>query len=52
MPFITCDTFKISKEEARSDSPPKGFAVYLARKHTVFSDTELGKYVGVSAILP
>jgi putative transposase len=41
-----CDAFKISKEQAVSDSPYKGYGVYLARRHTVFSNAEIGRYFG------
>ena len=38
--------FKVSKEEVKSTSPYKGYAVYLARKHTPFSNKEIGECFG------
>jgi len=38
--------FKVSMEQVVSTSPYKGYAVYLARKHTPFSNTEIGRYFG------
>jgi len=38
--------FKISKENVQATSPYKGYAVYLARKHTPLSNTEIGRYFG------
>lgn len=38
--------FKVSKEKVKSTSPYKRYAIYLTRKHTPFSNTEIGKYFG------
>ena len=38
--------FRVSKEKVVTSSPYKGYAVYLARKHTPFSNSEIGKYFG------
>jgi REP element-mobilizing transposase RayT len=38
--------FKVSKEKVISSPPYKVYAVYLVRKHTPFSNTEIGKYFG------
>lgn len=43
---LVCDQFKVSREKIQSLSPYKGYAVYLARKHTPFSNTEIGRYFG------
>jgi chromosomal replication initiation ATPase DnaA len=41
-----CSQFKVSREKVRETSPYKGYAVYLARKHTPLSNTEIGRYFG------
>jgi len=38
--------FKVSREQVQTTSPYKGYAVYLARKHTPFSNPEIGRYFG------
>ena len=38
--------FKVSREQVQSKSPYKGYAVYLSRKHTPFSNPEIGRYFG------
>jgi REP element-mobilizing transposase RayT len=38
--------FKVSKERVTSSSPYKAYAVYLMRKHTPFSNVEIGKFFG------
>ena len=38
--------FKVSEEKVESTSPYKRYAIYLTRKHTPFSNTEIGKYFG------
>jgi len=43
---LVCNYFKVSSERVRSTSPYKGYAVYLARKHTPLLNTEIGKYFG------
>jgi chromosomal replication initiation ATPase DnaA len=34
------------RKQVQSTSPYKGYAVYLARKHTPFSNPEIGRYFG------
>ncbi len=41
-----CNRFKVSREKVQSTSPYKGYAVYLARKDTPFSNREIGRYFG------
>jgi REP element-mobilizing transposase RayT len=43
---VVCNRFKVSKEEVQSRFPYKGYAVYLSRKHTPLSNTEIGSYFG------
>ena len=43
---LMCGWFKVSKEKVKSSFPYKGYAVYLSRKHTPFSNTEIGSYFG------
>jgi REP element-mobilizing transposase RayT len=43
---LVCNQFKVSREQVQLTSPYKGYAVYLARKHTPFSNTEIGRYFG------
>jgi len=43
---LMCNQFKVSREKVQATSPYKGYAVYLARKHTPFSNTEIGRYFG------
>lgn len=43
---LVCNQFKISKEKIQTTSPFKGYAVYLVRKHTPLSNTEIGRYFG------
>ncbi len=43
---LVCNQFKVSREKVQATSPYKGYAVYLARKHTPFSNTEIGRYFG------
>jgi REP element-mobilizing transposase RayT len=43
---LVCNQFKVSREQVLSTSPYKGYAVYLARKHTPFSNPEIGRYFG------
>ncbi len=38
--------FRVPKEKVITSSPYKGYAVYLARRHTPFSNSEIGKYFG------
>ena len=38
--------FNASREKVLSASPYKGYGVYLARKHTAFSNIEIGRYFG------
>ncbi len=38
--------FKVSEEAVKTTSPYKPYAVYLTRKHTSFSNVEIGKYFG------
>ena len=38
--------FKVPKEKVITSSPYKGYAVYLARKHTPFTNSEIGEYFG------
>jgi REP element-mobilizing transposase RayT len=38
--------FKVPKEKVLISSPYRGYAVYLARKHTPFSNAEIGAYFG------
>jgi chromosomal replication initiation ATPase DnaA len=38
--------FKVPKEKVITSSPYKGYAVYLARKHTPFTNGEIGEYFG------
>ena len=43
---LVCKQFKVSKERVQSSFPYKGYAVYLSRKHTPLSNTEIGSYFG------
>lgn len=43
---LVSNQFKVSKEQVQRTSPYKGYAVYLARKHTPFSNIEIGRYFG------
>ena len=43
---LLCIHFKVSKERVITSSPYKGYAVYLARKHTPLSNAEIGSYFG------
>ncbi len=43
---LVCNQFKVSREKVQSCSPYKGYAVYLARRHTPFTNTEIGRYFG------
>jgi putative transposase len=43
---LVSNQFKVSREKVQATSPYRGYAVYLARKHTPFSNTEIGKYFG------
>jgi REP element-mobilizing transposase RayT len=43
---LVCNQFKVSRKKVQVTSPYKGYAVYLARKHTPFSNTEIGRYFG------
>jgi len=38
--------FRVPKEKVVTSSPYKGYAVYLARKHTPFTNSEIGEYFG------
>lgn len=38
--------FRVPKEKVNTSSPYKGYAVYLARRHTPFSNSEIGGYFG------
>ena len=38
--------FRVSKEKVITSSPYKGYAVYLARRYTPFSNSEIGGYFG------
>lgn len=38
--------FRVPKEKVVTSSPYKGYAVYLARRHTPFSNSEIGGYFG------
>jgi hypothetical protein len=38
--------FNVSKEKVQTSSPYRIYAVYLAKKHTPFSNTEIGKSFG------
>jgi REP-associated tyrosine transposase len=38
--------FRVPKEKVITSSPYKGYAVYLARRHTPFSNSEIGGYFG------
>lgn len=38
--------FRVSKEKVIALSPYKGYAGYLARRHTPFSNSEIGEYFG------
>ncbi len=38
--------FKVSREQVQRVSPYKGYAVYLSRRHTPFSNREIGRYFG------
>lgn len=43
---LVCHHFKVSKEKVQGTSHYKGYAVYLVRKHTPLSNTEIGRYFG------
>jgi len=43
---LVCNQFKVSRGEVQGTSPYKGYATYLARKYTPFSNTEIGRYFG------
>ena len=43
---VVCSCFKVSKEKVKVSFPYKGYAVYLSRKYTPFSNTEIGSYFG------
>jgi putative transposase len=43
---LVCNQFRVSREQVQGASPYKGYAVYLARKHTPFSNREIGRYFG------
>jgi len=43
---LLCNQLKVSREQVQSASPYKGYAVYLAGKHTPFSNPEIGRYFG------
>jgi len=43
---LVCNQFRVSREQVQGASPYKGYAVYLARKHTAFSNREIGRYFG------
>ncbi len=38
--------FRVPKEKVLTSSPYKGYSVYLAKKHTPFSNSEIGGYFG------
>ena len=41
---LLSDYFKVPKEKVLSSYPYKGYGVYLARRHTPCSNTEIGQY--------
>jgi hypothetical protein len=38
--------FKVSKDKVLSSYPYRGYAIYLSRKHTPYSNVEIGRYFG------
>jgi len=43
---LVCNKFMVSRKQVQGASPYKGYAVYLARKHTPFPNREIGRYFG------